>query len=303
VRQSRLFDEIVRLQVRRTEHGARQTLVPDRPTPQSVPVRTARVLVVEDSPMNQQVALGLLEQLGYRGNAVANRLEAIEAVRQVSYDAILMDCQMPEMDGFEASREIRRRESASEHVPIIAMTANAMKGDRERCLEAGMDDYLSKPVRKDDLEAALRRWIHPRELPARNVASDRRTTEPALETLDESALRAPIGDQPPATSDLLASLIEQFRMSAAAQGSALRAALERKDSGGLASAAHRLKGDAAILGAIDVRDCSAELENLGREAKEHWPREAELLLERLDDALHRALTALEQLTSTRAVAD
>lgn len=119
----------------------------------------ARVLIVEDNAVNQMVAARLLEKLGCRVDVAANGREAVEMVGLLPYDAIFMDCQMPEMDGFEATQEIRRRESSSVHRPIIAMTANAMRGDRERCLEAGMDDYVSKPIRKADLTEALERHL------------------------------------------------------------------------------------------------------------------------------------------------
>jgi CheY-like chemotaxis protein len=123
------------------------------------PIFRARVLVVEDNAVNQMVAARLLEKLGCRVDVAANGREAVEMVGLLPYDAIFMDCQMPEMDGFEATQEIRSREGSSVHCPIIAMTANAMQGDRERCLDAGMDDYVSKPIRKADLIEALERRL------------------------------------------------------------------------------------------------------------------------------------------------
>jgi signal transduction histidine kinase/CheY-like chemotaxis protein len=119
----------------------------------------ARVLVAEDNPVNQRVAVRMLARLGISSDVVANGLEAIESFSRQPYALVLMDCQMPELDGFEATARIRAAERASHRTPIIAMTAAAMIGDRDRCLEAGMDDYLSKPVRAEELQAVLARWL------------------------------------------------------------------------------------------------------------------------------------------------
>jgi signal transduction histidine kinase/CheY-like chemotaxis protein len=134
----------------------RATTFPGEPTQ---PIFRARVLIVEDNAVNQMIAARLLEKLGCRVDVAANGREAVEMVGLLPYDAIFMDCQMPEMDGFEATQEIRRREGSSVHRPIIAVSANAMPGDRERCLDAGMDDYVSKPMRKADLTEALKRHL------------------------------------------------------------------------------------------------------------------------------------------------
>ncbi|MGB0911932.1 MAG: response regulator, partial [Nitrospirales bacterium] len=134
-----------------------------------------RILVADDHRVNQQLAVLMLERLGFRADIVANGNEAVEAVSRVPYSLVFMDCQMPEMDGYQATREIRNRAVSGKipdskdnngrtlRLPIIAMTANAMQGDREKCLEAGMDDYLSKPIKSDQLQLILSKWLSSQE--------------------------------------------------------------------------------------------------------------------------------------------
>jgi two-component system sensor histidine kinase/response regulator len=121
--------------------------------------RTLHVLLAEDNRVNQKLALYLLEHLGHSVSVVGDGVEAVAAFGSRPFDLVLMDVQMPEMNGYEATQRIRAREkTGAARTPVIALTANAMKGDRELCLAAGMDDYLSKPIRKDDLEAVIARW-------------------------------------------------------------------------------------------------------------------------------------------------
>jgi CheY-like chemotaxis protein len=128
-----------------------------------------RILLAEDYVVNQKLALRLLAQMGYRADVAANGLETIQALERQPYDVVLMDVQMPETDGLEATRQIRERLPAAEQPRIIAMTANAMQGDREICLEAGMDDYVSKPIRVHELVQALSRC---RPLPTNQASVD-----------------------------------------------------------------------------------------------------------------------------------
>src|SRR5262249_43179118 len=215
--------------------------------------QTERLLVVEDSPMNQRVAVGMLEQLGYRADAVANGLEALEALQRIQYAAVLMDCQMPEMDGFAASREIRRREGGARHTPIIAMTAAAMQGDRDRCLAAGMDDYIPKPVRSTALADTLGRWLATRPgttaaggTGAQGASRSNQSAAGDDDTLlDPEALRTLAGDDP----ELPALLVAQFEQDAPQRIAALRAALDAGDADATRRAAHLFKGEASTIGA------------------------------------------------------
>ena len=120
-----------------------------------------RVLVVDDNAVNQRVAARMLERIGLRVDAAGNGAEAVRMLKELPYDAVFMDCQMPEMDGYAATREIRRTEKPGEHIAIIAMTADALVGAREQCLAAGMDDYIAKPVKLEDLSRAVQKWLPP----------------------------------------------------------------------------------------------------------------------------------------------
>jgi signal transduction histidine kinase/DNA-binding response OmpR family regulator len=155
VRPSQLFDVLQGLLAGKPSHAA------DEPAARVTTQRGqgARVLVVDDNAANQKVALRMVERLGYRGNVASTGAEAVAMLGHAHYDAVLMDCQMPEMDGYEASRQIRHNERGGRRVPIIAMTADALSGERERCLAAGMDDYVSKPVKLHVVAAVLERWL------------------------------------------------------------------------------------------------------------------------------------------------
>ena len=123
--------------------------------------RKIRILVAEDNPVNQKVAQAMLRKMGLRANVVANGQEAVNALQMIPYDLVLMDCQMPEMDGFEATRSIRQEGSRAlnPQIPIIAMTASNMRGDRDKCIQAGMSDFIAKPVQKRELSEIIDRWL------------------------------------------------------------------------------------------------------------------------------------------------
>ncbi len=166
VRQSQLFTCLAALAGLPSEATAWVTWAPawngGQLKPQGMrlqPLSCGRILVAEDNVVNQKVAVRQLAKLGYRADVVANGFEVLEALSRIHYDLVLMDCQMPELDGFATSLEIRQHQGSTRHLPIIAMTASAMQGDREKCLAAGMDDYLTKPVKFEELIAVLARWL------------------------------------------------------------------------------------------------------------------------------------------------
>jgi two-component system, sensor histidine kinase and response regulator len=170
VRQSQLLQTVATAWAKRcgTETGTAVSLTgtegrrtpPSRPVVSPLPAgRTLRVLIAEDNAVNQRVAVRMLEKLGLRADVAADGQEAVRLYEMRPYDLILMDCQMPQMDGYEASRQIRRMERSSERAVIIAMTAEAMNGARENCLAAGMDDYIAKQVRLEDLAGMLKKSL------------------------------------------------------------------------------------------------------------------------------------------------
>jgi PAS domain S-box-containing protein len=204
------------------------------------------ILVVEDNAVNQLVATGLLASLGYTTDTADDGLAAIEAARDGAFDAILMDVQMPNMDGYTATRHIRAHDNGR-HRPIIAMTAAAVEGERERCLEAGMDDFLVKPVNAAQLDEALRRWLAPRPSYAERLDLDR------LEELREV-------DNPEDESSYVDRAITNFLGSAEGQLATIGAAAVSGNADQLSAVAHRLAGSALNLGAISLGEGAREVE-------------------------------------------
>jgi CheY-like chemotaxis protein len=229
------------------------------PTPlpsQEEPHARLRVLLVEDNPINQKVALAILTRLGHRADAVANGLEAIETLQRIPYDLVLMDCQMPEMDGYEATRQIRDPAShvLDHRIPVVAMTAHAMKEDRDRCLAAGMDDYVSKPVQPRQLAAAIQRWGHGSAHPQPAQAP----SPLALQVLDWHALvNRIVGDEASAKM-----LVHDFNAHLPEDLARLQDALRRADAPALRLEAHSLKGAAANLSALRLAHTASDLESL-----------------------------------------
>jgi PAS domain S-box-containing protein len=265
VRQSALFDCLVNavLGVSPTSDSTPEPSEPPHPQGQK-----ARVLIAEDNAVNQQVTLGQMRKLGYIADTVTNGLAVLEALDHTPYDIILMDCQMPEMDGYEATRRVRARGG---HLPgpyIIAVTAHAMQGDSETCLAAGMNDYISKPVELEALAAALARGLPaPTETilltDQKSGAADGGLQLQSASALCEKTLQGlkeldlQMGDS------FYPQLLETFGRDAVAQLAALRAAIGEGDTGRLGKEAHALRGASLTIGAVEMADLCMQLESLG----------------------------------------
>jgi signal transduction histidine kinase/CheY-like chemotaxis protein/HPt (histidine-containing phosphotransfer) domain-containing protein len=245
------------------------TTAPSLSSPQ--PTRTSlhgvSVLLAEDNLINQEVAVSLLEFLGCRVTTADNGETALQALSAGRFQAVLMDCQMPGMDGFEATREIRLRESASgsPRVPIIALTANAMRGDRERCLAVGMDDFVSKPFRVEDLRRTLERWVAGVEGGGEVLPPRPASAPPEPSELDEQALQQISALRKPGGPDLLGKVARLYRERTPALLVEIEAALTRSDRKALAVAVHSLKSSSACVGALQLADACDLLERLARD--------------------------------------
>jgi two-component system, sensor histidine kinase and response regulator len=252
IRQSQLYDCLINMFL---PDQASQTLQNEIREQSDIALsRGGLVLLTEDHPANQMVAQLLLHELGLSTHVAGTGREALDAVSRHNYDVILMDCQMPEMDGFEATREIRKMETRSgRHVPIIAMTANAMQGDRDACLAAGMDDYLSKPVELHTLRQVLLRW-----LPHGVAATEANAVKP-LEKLGNlnstiDKLSQLFGEQ--SARKLLQAYVEQ----ADAELPILTKALQTQNADALRHAAHKLKGASLTIRVTAMADIAEQLE-------------------------------------------
>jgi CheY-like chemotaxis protein/HPt (histidine-containing phosphotransfer) domain-containing protein len=234
---------------------------PKTPGP-SPPRKHLRVLIAEDNAVNQKVALQQLRKLGYTADVVASGLEAVESLERIPYDVVLMDCQMPEMDGYEATRWIRQRELENRlpRLKIVAMTANAMQGDREKCLAAGMDDFVTKPVRMEELEAMLER-IQPSP-PAPPPRPESPREHPAVNTDTLNRLR---DLRVPGQADPVAEIIDLFLQQTPDLLRLLGEAFEEKDLASVETTAHTLKGSCANLGAEQMAAWCRDLESMARQ--------------------------------------
>jgi two-component system sensor histidine kinase/response regulator len=258
LRRSQLLNCVTRAMVAAPDPGLEDTAIRSVPT---APARAyvPKILLVEDNPVNREVAVGMLESLGCIAHAAENGWLALEAINNDAYDAVLMDCQMPVMDGLTATAELRRREqnAGGARLPIIALTANAMEGDRERCLAAGMDDFLSKPFSQQQLAALLKRWLALQLLPETERREGSR-----LPLIDAGVLRNIAALARPA---LLDSMIELYLKHSPPLINAIELAAAGGHAEALQEALHTFKSSTANLGGLRLATLTKECEALVRE--------------------------------------
>jgi CheY-like chemotaxis protein/HPt (histidine-containing phosphotransfer) domain-containing protein len=275
-----------------------------------------RVLLCDDNLINQKVALRLLQQMGYKSDVANNGLEGLQAIERQPYDLIFMDVQMPEMDGLEATRQIRERQKqpgASGNfksvVAIVAMTANAMQGDREKCLAAGMDDYLAKPVRPEDIRQIIERW-GPKTQVVEAANGGPTETLPPVETLAAAGSPATVRPQTPPVdmerlldfangdSENLRELIELYLQQTAKQITQLTIAVENRSAEEVKRIAHSCAGASSTCGMVNISPMLRELERQGYEGLQ--PNAAQLTADvgREFDRIQKFLTDYMKMTTT-----
>lgn len=237
------------------------------------PAHQARILLAEDNAINQDVALGQLERLGFTADVVTNGREALDAIHRIAYDIILMDCMMPEMDGYEATVKIReeeRQKNKLQHLHIIAMTANAMQGDREKCIAAGMNDYVSKPVQLADLRRAIEKWKPQKsngtvsapaqvQVASAPVVESQTTTASSEPAVDVERLADVTMNKPDKTLRLLTTFLTQ----ADETRQKLSPAIQARATKDVRNLAHKLVGAASSLGIVAVVPSLSQLEQMG----------------------------------------
>ncbi|HEX3178233.1 MAG TPA: response regulator, partial [Methylomirabilota bacterium] len=293
VRASQLLDAVSEALVARSGAAPPTSPAPVREArPRPASGTQAIVLVVEDNPINQQVAVGMLSKLGCEVTVARSGVEALARLEERAYGVVFMDCEMPEMDGYEATAEIRRREGAGGHTPIVAMTAHAMDGDREKCLAAGMDDYVSKPLDAAALEAVLRRWEPARATPVpapagRAPAPVAVGDAPAVDGRRLAELRGILGGDGDLTA--FAGVVEGFLADTRARLDALRAAGLTRDAAAVRQLAHALRGSLLNLGVPRMAALAAALEERGARGDVD---DAPARLEGLEDEFARVRRAL-----------
>ena len=266
----------------------------------------ARVLLAEDNSVNQEVAVAMLEALGCRVRAVVNGHEVLACIEEEEFDIVFMDCQMPTMDGFAATRAIRQREAGSaesgvggRRLPIVALTAHAMQSDRQDCLDAGMDDYVAKPFTKDELGYMVGKWLdgcgEARPLEGallKAVAAEEAQQPRSAPTFDVRKLESLLPSDPAGDGSLARRIVDVYLKSSTELASALTDAMAAKDLGKTARIAHTLKSSSAQVGAAKLSVLSKELEESAKGGSLDEARELFDDLSAEIEAVHEQMAAL-----------
>ncbi|NEO28476.1 MAG: response regulator [Kamptonema sp. SIO4C4] len=245
-----------------------------------------KILLAEDNVVNQKVALNMLKKLGYRADVVANGMEVLDALHRQPYNLVLMDVQMPEMDGIEATRHIRQQKHW-DAVTIIAMTANAMQGDREACLAVGMNDYISKPIRIQTLTETLQRCFMS-STPKSDPQTQETANPPVLDTATFDELKMMAGEDAPV---LILDLIDSYLEDSPTFLQGIETAIAQEDAAQLKYMAHTLKSSSASLGALTLTDLCLKLEKMGRQETTEGAAD---ILEQVKQEYQRVQAAMDQ---------
>ncbi len=303
IRPSQLLQSLKELRAQRhrarTNQGSDGAAI-EEPQARPRPERIVRVLVVEDNAINQKLALNQLRKLGYAADAADNGPAALDLMARGSYAAILMDCQMPRMDGYATTAEIRRRESGRRHTIVIAMTAYAQEGAREKCFAAGMDDYIAKPVRLEVLEATLARWV-PLQQTANSHNGSSRAAAWSAESIDPEVMIELLDLSRSYTSgDFLGELIDMFYGELNSRLASIREASAHRRFNELDQRAHELKGSCLSLGLARMAALCSQIEALARKGTAEG---AQALLEQIESeaGVVRPLLETERLRAARKI--
>ncbi len=297
---SMLFDGVLRILGTVVDGPRTGADTPSNTFEQLVSIRGARILLVEDNDLNQEVAMELLREAGFVVDLAEDGLVALNKIRSAAYDIVLMDMQMPVMDGVTATVQIRKDPRYND-LPVVAMTANAMQGDRDRCIAAGMNDHVAKPIEPEDLWKALLKWIKPRPVITQPVPQQEQAEvelPSAIEGLDmHNGLRRVLGKK-----SLYLSMLRKFVAGQSGVLLQIRQALQSEQHVDAERLAHTLKGASANIGADRLQHLAEKLESAIRE---HYPRnEIESQIELLDQPLNFMISQIEQqLPTSLVVAD
>ena len=302
VRQSTLFDAISTIVNPPDKAGSPAIVATSNPIVDDSKFKYKRVLVVEDNRANQLVAVGMLERLGCRANTAENGKAALELISRENFDFVLMDCQMPQMDGYEATAHIRALEHNGNRIPIVAMTANVQEGESDKCLQAGMDDYLPKPLILAELRKKLLLWLSDSPREDVNWQSEQTIQADQVDKKDGSPLDQGIfGELRESVGEAFTKLLEIFMEDTPKYLQTLEQAVAKSDPEKVAAVAHSIKGSSRNFGANRLAEISKEMEDIGRsgtingaqEALESLFRESDRVIAALRDELGISNTVTE----------